>query len=358
MNRLCIGFILRGAAIASVGTIALIPGPSAQANLRSAERSKVPFQRAVTVGEWGPTAFKPAPTRRLFDRLARRHVDTVTLFVVWMQDGGDSTRVQPGEKTARTKNVVKAMRAARSVGIKVVLRPYIDRVDNGWRGEIHPRSLEAWFSSYSHFVLDWARIAGREHALGFVIGSEMASVSGEAGRWRELAGRVRQRFKGFVTYQANWDEAEKVTWWDAIDAISVSAYYPLTVDLDYTTADIVRGWRAYPRAGGTVNWFERIEALARRFRRPVLFGEIGYRTVAGTAMRPWVAEPIGGASTAAQVRAYEAALRVWYRVPWFRGFHWWYLAPQRKLLAGLPGADHRPARATLDLLGRWYARRR
>jgi hypothetical protein len=330
----------------SAATLAIAPSASAS--------TSVPFQRAITVGEWGRTAFEPAATRRLFHRLERRHVDTVTLFVVWMQDGADSTSVKPGEKTARTKSVVRAIRAARSVGIKVVLRPYIDRLDNGWRGEIHPRSLEAWFSSYSRFVLDWARIAQREHALGFVIGSEMASLSGEAGLWSELARRVRQRFRGFITYQANWDEAEKVTWWDAVDAISISAYYPLTTKLDDTTEDLVRGWRV----GGKASWFERIAALARRVRRPVLFGEIGYRTVSGTAMRPWDAGPIGRRSTLAQVRAYEAALRVWYRVPWFRGFQWWYLAPQRKLVAGLPGADHQPARATLELLGRWYARRR
>jgi hypothetical protein len=319
---------------------------------------RVPFQRAVTVGEWGPTAYEPAATRALLDRLKRHNVDTVTLFVVWIQDGKTSTAIRPGEKTVQATNLVSAMRTAERLGLDVVLRPYVDRADNGWRGQIAPASVPRWFASYRRFIVRFASLAQRERAEGFVIGSEMVSLSGDESRWRRLALGVRKRFKGFVTYEANWDEAQRVAWWDALDAISISAYYPLTQARSYTTADLVRGWTGYTLGGQQVNWFADIEKLRARYRRPVIFGEIGYRTIAGAAMHPWDTGTTGRPTPAAQTRAYEAAFRVWYRVPWFRGFHWWYLSPQKKLVDGLPGADHRLVPATIQLLRRWYGRKR
>lgn len=319
----------------------------------------VPFQRSVTVGEWGPSAYKPAATKAALERLRHRHVDTVTLFVVWEQDGPASTNIGPGGRTVRIANLVAAIRAARSLGMNVVLRPYIDRADGGWRGQLEPTSLDTWFASYKRFVVRFARLARREHVEGLVVGSEMVSLSDEAARWRSLVRALRKSFKGFLSYEANWDEAESVTWWRSLDAISISAYYPLTVKVDYTTADLVRGWRAYQTPEHpAIDWFKRIEALHARYARPVIFGEIGYRTIVGAATKPWDTALPGARQLQAQKRAYAAAFRVWYRVPWFRGFHWWYVPPQQSLVVGFPGADHRIAKPTLRLIGSWYARKR
>jgi hypothetical protein len=254
---------------------------------------------------------------------------------------------------------VKAIRYARAAGMRVILRPYIDRDDGGWRGQVLPMSADRWFASYTRFVLKFAEIARREKVTGFVVGSEMPSVSRWTSRWRQLIHGVRKRFDGFVTYQANWNEADKVTFWDALDEISISAYYPLTETTDYSTEDLVAGWRAYTnRWGQTFRWIDQIDALRRHYKKPVVFGEIGYRTERGAATKPWETAPIGGRLVSAQTSAYEAALRVWYRVPWFRGFGWWYASPQPRLVSGLPGADHRPTRRALALLGRWYRQAR
>jgi hypothetical protein len=318
--------------------------------------TRVPFQRGFTVGEWGETAYKPRPTKQLLHRLATRyHVDTVTFFVVWMQKDSYSNDIHPGYRTARTRNVVEAMRAARSTGLRVVLRPYIDLDDGGWRGQIQPRAPDRWFASYRQFLQTFARLAQREHAAGFVVGSEMPSISRWTGRWRATVARVRRRFKGFVTYQANWNEADKVTWWDALDAISISAYYPLSLESDPTVEDLAAGWRSYTNPyGKTINWYEQVNRLRLQYQKPVVFGEIGYRAVQGTATKPWETGPLGAASSEAQARAYEAAFRVWYHVPWFRGFDWWYASPQNNLVSGLAGADHRPAQQALGVLRHWY----
>jgi hypothetical protein len=50
----------------------------------------------------------------------------------------------------------------------------------------------------------------------------------------------------------------------------------------------------------------------------------------------------------------DSAVR--YRVPWFRGFHWWYVPTKRGRQIGKVGADHAPAAPALRVLGRWCRR--
>jgi hypothetical protein len=330
-----------GAAAACALALALMPATASGAD--------VPFMRGITVGEWGPSAYPPKKTRALMRSLARRHVDTVTLFVVWTQAAKESTVVTPGEKTAPIANLRAAIRSARAAGLRVVLRPYLEPVPaNVWRGAIQPASVPQWFASYRRFILRYADLARREKVRGLTVGTEMVSLSDETEHWRALIAAVRRRFKGFVTYQANWDETDRVRFWSALDAVSISAYYPVARAPGASVSQIMSGW---------LDWQDKVEALHAASGRPVMFGEIGYRTVETTAVTPWDIEP-ARFSVAAQLAAYEAALRFWYAVPWFAGFHWWYVAPQREIVAGRRGADHRPTTGALQLLARWYRRPR
>jgi hypothetical protein len=272
-----------------------------------------------------------------------------------MQDNGSSVVVAPGVDTQQPSRVRAAIRAAKALGLRVVLRPYVDRNDRGWRGEIQPTSVDAWFDSYGRYIRTYATIARRERVDGFVVGSEMVTMSGHADHWRALVASVRKRFRGWVTYQANWGgEENSVSWWDAVDVISISAYYPVAGRPGLSAAELASGWHALvDQHGAEHHWFAGVDVLRQRFKRPVMFGEIGYRTVPQTAMEPW---NIGlqGEDAQAQSRAYDAALRTWYRVPWFRGMHWWYVAPNAPALDGHFGADHRPGPAALRTLARWY----
>ena len=292
--------------------------------------------------------------------LRARHVDTVTLVVVWMQADKRATLIRPGGETVPTEHLVAAIRAAHRAGLRVVLRPYVDVPDRpAARLSLRPSSVARWWSSYRNFVLRFAGMAAQERAFGFVVGSELTTMSRYAERWRGLVQDVRRRFDGRVTYQANWyREPWRISWWSAVDAISISSYFPLANEPAPTVSRLTEAWKQYVDPyGQTYRWQEDLRALSSRFQRPIVFGEIGYRTVDETAMHPW--DVSGGSfDSDAQAVAYAAAFETWFRVPWFRGFHWWYVNPQPALLKGRPGADHRPAAPTLALMAEWYARRR
>jgi len=315
----------------------------------------VPFQRGMNIGDWGPSAYSAGPTARTLRRLKNRYyIDTVTFTVQWQQRHVSSNLMRPGFGTAPAANLERAIRIARRLGLKVVLRPYVDPRSGGWRGLLQPTNVDRWFLNYGKFIVKYAKLAQAAKANGFVIGTELTTMAKYEAQWRKLIRVVRTHFKGFVTYQANWGtEVGLVRWWDAVDAISIAAYYPLASTYPYTVDQLVAGW--YGTDPQSIGWYTQIEAAHNEFHRPVLFSEIGYRTVEGSAIRPWDIEYVAPFSQQAQIQAYEASFLVWYRVPWFRGFHWWYVPPRS--LAGFAGADHRPTRATLTQIGTWYALR-
>lgn len=307
--------------------------------------------------EWGSHAFGKARTERMLRRIRRDlRADAVTIPVVWSQRDTEAVGVGPGRDTARTARLRSAMRAARRRGLRVVLRPYVDVRGGAWRGHIKPHDVERWFASYRNFVLRFARLAREEKASGFIVGSELKTMSGYEVRWRGLVRQVRRSFRGWIAYQANWDEVEAVTWWDAVDAISVSAYHPLAREADWTGASLEAGWRHYVGGGGQVRtWFDDLRNLVATYRRPLLFGEVGYVPDRSNAMRPWSLTAATAIDGAAQAQAYEAMLRTWFRQPWFRGLHPWYLSPERpEPQAG----DHRLTKDAERVLRRWYARSR
>lgn len=99
--------------------------------------------------------------------------------------------------------------------------------------------------------------------------------------WRDLAAELRTIYPGPLAYGANFDQFEDVGFWDAMDAIAVSSYFPLRpydTPPDAFDAVLEAGWR---RAAAS------IERVAQRSGRPVVLHEIGLSRKAGSTLRPY-----------------------------------------------------------------------
>lgn len=240
-------------------------------------------------------------------------------------------------------------RRARELGLATALKPHI-WIRGSWPGEVAMASDEewaAWFADYGAFMLHYAELAEREGMEMLAVGTElrMATATRESD-WRELIGRVRQRYHGRLTYAANWDEMEHVPFWDAVDLIGVNAYFPLSPtagDDAPTVAALVAAWAP---------WRARLEALAARHGKRILFTEAGYRPVARCHERPWEQEG-GEPSDDCQARAWEALLHANGREPWFAGvFVWkWFPVEQDVPSRATFSPQGRPAER---ILGAWF----
>ncbi len=105
--------------------------------------------------------------------------------------------------------------------------------------------------------------------------------------WRELIAVARAQFGGALSYAANFDQYQFVPFWDALDLISINAYFPLRRHLlpessETPMLDALRtGWTGHLRA---IADFRRERQLADR---PVLFTEIGYVSRRNSTIEPW-----------------------------------------------------------------------
>src|ERR1041385_3913517 len=124
-----------GVATAFVGAVAVLAASAVAGSKAPVVHRPVPFERGVSVGEWGPTAYDKGRTRDTLARLAKDEpVRPGTLFMNWGQQDGSSTTIAPGSETVSTDRLVDAIRAAKKLGLEVILRPYVEPLDGSWRG--------------------------------------------------------------------------------------------------------------------------------------------------------------------------------------------------------------------------------
>src|SRR5690606_36827146 len=99
--------------------------------------------------------------------------------------------------------------------------------------------------------------------------------------WTDLVGKVREVYKGKLTYAANWDEYANTPFWGELDYIGVNAYFPLCERRNPTTETLRKGWQP---------WKTKMMALAEQLDRPILFTEFGYRSMDYTGKKPWLVD--------------------------------------------------------------------
>jgi len=306
----------------------------------------VPFQKGMTLADWGANGYNPKTTENRLDQFKKSGVEWVTLLQTWMQSDISSNQVLPGRSTVPDANLLHAIRYARSIGMQVLLRPYVDVEDGAWRGKISASRPADWFRSYEKFALRYARIAQQERVGMLVFASEMRTMSLKyPAQWSSLAERVRKAYSGPVSYEANWDEAVQAKWLDRLDAIGVSAYNPICSKPTTDVKTLSQGWG---------KWIREMGGLSSKLRRPVLFTEIGYRPLMKTCLQPWNTSWEGALAPEAQTNAYAASLASWWPVSWFRGTHWWAQIP-----AGIRPSpeNHDPLQGAWGQIQKWYAKR-
>lgn len=250
-----------------------------------------PALRGITIGpiessQHEGCGYGSDASRVLLDELVRMGANAISITPFGRIWSLSSTHIDPDFEWPVAQNergILQLMADAKARGLRVLLIPHLWVETGGWRGEIDPGSPERWSAyqqEYRTFVLRWAAVAARGGADLFSIGVECKSWSGRFGPfWSELIRAVRARFRGKLTYSANWDEAPDVLFWDQLDYIGINAFYPLADHDGASYAQYAQGAEAaLARAG----------ALADEQHKQVLFVELGYTTRPNAAVQPWL----------------------------------------------------------------------
>lgn len=196
----------------------------------------------------------------LLNRIPLSHV--IVAFGA-VQDTPFSTEINfQGEFTPSIDEVRLVIRKIHKSGKKVILKPTVNCLDGSWRAHINffdvdvpcePKWSE-WFESYNKYILAYAKLAQEESCDVFVIGCEMVQTDRRELEWRQLIKCVRKEFIGKISYNCDKYQEENLSWWDAVDTISSSGYYPLGT------------WR---------DNLLRIEKAVNYYKKPFMFMEVG-----------------------------------------------------------------------------------
>ncbi len=199
---------------------------------------------------------------------------------------------------------------ARSLGLKMILKAMVNCRDGYWRAYIrffdHDVPVEPgwgdWFASWSAHVKRVAGMAEDNRADLLCIGCEMVGTDHRADDWRQIISEVREIYHGPLTYNCDKYQEDHVTWWDALDIISSSGYYPVN-DL--------------PRQ------FRRIQAVAEKEGKPFMFMECGCPSRAGSDLRPNDWRFGRELSPETQESWYQTFVNTLKQFPFIRGTGWW-----------------------------------
>jgi hypothetical protein len=222
-----------------------------------------------------------------------------------------------GEKRQGT---IESIALAKSKGLKVLLKPHL-WVTSSWVGDLEFTTEVDWLnfeSTYTAYILDFAKVADSMDVEAYCVGVELKkTVVQRANYWNILIDSIKTVYSGKLTYAANWDNYENVTFWNKLDNIGIDAYFPVSNEQTPSFESCFDGWESD---------FQKIKSKSIAENKKVVFTEFGYRNVDFTGKEPWDDNGNATFNTEAQNNAYKALFCRFWSESWFEGgFLWkWY----------------------------------
>ena len=306
--------------------------------MAAAPPAAAPFRRGVNFTAERPDVYGSAGARRMLEQLPAHGINSIALVPYGFTPRQTPSVRLPGPGSWESdEGVADLALHARKLGIRVLLKPQIWS-HTGFPGDLFyasPTDRRRWFDDYARFVDHYAQLATRIGAEILCVGNEFVKLSREEGEWRALIARARRNYGGAIAYAAvQGEEFENLRFWDAVDLIGLNNYYPLPDSLDCSAV------------------VSKVEAIHRRYRKPVLFTECGYSSFTNPHRQPWD-ETTRQLSMSDQARCCEALLRAFYRQPWLAGMYWWKVGTNG--YGGPEDGSHTPWRKpAMQVISRWY----
>ena len=102
------------------------------------------------------------------------------LITPWFMATHESNSMLPKKgRSTRLTEIREVIAQAKAAGFSVTLMPIVlltEAPKEKWRGNIKPPDIDAWFSGYTEFILEFADLAEKTGSEVFVLGSELSSM--------------------------------------------------------------------------------------------------------------------------------------------------------------------------------------
>lgn len=293
-----------------------------------AQAAVADWQQGVTIRPVSQTDFSSEEFKASLRELVATGATHVGLVVPYYQSDRFSTDIHANFNTPTDEALVDAIEYAHSLGLSVTLKMHLESFDGWWRAHINPGDRDTWYANYGSRLNHLADIAEANGVEMISIGTEMVSLAAEnlnsdnTGRWQEMIRQVRERYSGDLIYGANstsnggdafTNEKQFIGFWQDLDYVGLSVYYEHHND---GSVEALRGSWDFWNTND-------LRAFAESVGKPVLFSEIGYRSLEGSHRDPWNWQRSGNTDEQIQANAYEALLSYWNDFDYIDGIYWW-----------------------------------
>lgn len=212
--------------------------------------------------------------REIDYQISNCNINSVTFSFAAQQEHCYSTEIDwIGKHMPIDDELVELIEYSRKKGLKTIVKPMVNVNDGYWRAYIRffdedvpcePKWSD-WFGSYNEYLAHYAQLCEKNNVDILIIGCELVGTDHRECEWRELIHNVRNIYKGLLTYNCDKYQEHNVKWWDSLDYISSSGYYPV----------------------GTISKeLDRIEEVSKKYNLPFIFTEAGCPSVVGASKVP------------------------------------------------------------------------
>lgn len=213
--------------------------------------------------------------------------------------------------------------------LKILLKPHI-WMHYSWIGDLTFDSESKWETfeaSYTAYILEFAKLSEKLNIDIFCIGVEVKKMVIERPDfWEQLILKVRTIYSGKITYAANWDNYQNISFWDQLDFIGIDAYFPVSNTKTPSYQSCFIGWKPH---------YDTIKKLSLTTNKKVIFTEFGYRNIDFTAKEPWNESSNQTFNSIAQENAYRAIFSRFWGEDWFAGGFLWKWFPNHSKTGGI-----------------------
>ncbi|WP_299801200.1 hypothetical protein [uncultured Maribacter sp.] len=266
--------------------------------------------------------------RTTYNELIKTNIEWVQILPYFYQESETTNEIQNikelGVWSRRDSAFIKSIQQLHTQNIRVQLKPHL-WMSSGWRSNINFDNEEDWnfwFESYRKTILHYAIMAEKTKTELYCIGTELrSSVRHQPEKWKTLIKEIKQIYSGELTYAANWDDNfDNIDFWDELDYIGIQGYFPLTEESNPSLVSIQKGWQSHK---------EMLQKLSKKYKKKILFTEVGYRPDLNGTKKPWEWESVfwrrlfKKKSNKTQYLAFEALYSELWKEKWFAGTYIW-----------------------------------
>jgi len=252
-----------------------------------------------------------------------------------------------------TEGATTTIQLAHAAGLKVMMKPQI-YIPGKWTGSLNfstEAQWEKWEMEYTNYILHFAKIAASNNVELFCIGTEFnLAIQSRQPFWLQLIQKIKAIYSGKLVYSANWDDWEKVPFWEHLDYIGLGGYFPLIQTATPDKNALVQAWAPIR---------ERLQHFSTSLQKPVLFTEYGYLSVDSCGWRNWELEHGVQQRTIneqAQANCLDALHQVFQPEHWWAGGFLWKWFPNGEGHEGYPERDYTPQQKLGEkILKKWFS---